>query len=94
MGILGIGLDVLLLVTRFSEVPLAVDFSNIVVVVLTILMFSAYFLSIIWVGRDAYARGKSGCLVAFLAWMFWPLSLLVWIALRPVNRIDDTPKLR
>ena len=43
----------------------------------------AYLLSIVWAGRDASARGKSGCLVAFLVWLFWPLSLLVWIALRP-----------
>ena len=47
------------------------------------IFFVAYLLSIVWAGRDANARGKSGCLVAFLVWLFWPLSLLVWIVSRP-----------
>ena len=44
--------------------------------------------SLIWIGRDAEFRGMSGFLVAILAgFIAWPLSLLLWIALRPPPRI-------
>lgn len=40
--------------------------------------------SVIWIYRDAKSRGKPGVLVAVLAAVLvWPVSLLVWIALRP-----------
>jgi len=56
-------------------------------VVLTIALAIAFVFiyvgSIGWAYRDASGRGKSGCLVAFLVWFFWPIGLLVWIALRP-----------
>jgi hypothetical protein len=40
--------------------------------------------SLVWIYRDAELRGKSGGLVAFLAAVLgWPITLLVWIALRP-----------
>ena len=43
-----------------------------------------YIASIIWAYSDGRARGKSGCLVALLvALLSWPISLLVWLALRP-----------
>jgi hypothetical protein len=43
-----------------------------------------YFGSLVWIYRDAQLRGKPAFLVAFLAAvMAWPVSLLVWIALRP-----------
>jgi hypothetical protein len=49
----------------------------------TMLVFS-YVASIVWVYRDATDRGKPGALVAILAAVLaWPMSLLVWIALRP-----------
>lgn len=41
----------------------------------------------VWIARDANARGKPGWLVAILAlFIAWPISLLVWIALRPEHR--------
>jgi hypothetical protein len=43
----------------------------------------AYIASLVWVFRDARRRGKSGLLVLLLAWWWWPVSLLVWLALRP-----------
>lgn len=40
--------------------------------------------SLVWVYGDAEARGKPGCLVAFLVFLLsWPISLLVWIVFRP-----------
>ena len=40
--------------------------------------------SLHWIYRDAGGRGKSGLLVTILAALLaWPISLLVWIALRP-----------
>ena len=40
----------------------------------------------LWISRDATRRGKPGLLVALLAlFIAWPVSLLVWIALRPEN---------
>lgn len=43
-----------------------------------------WLLSGFWVARDARSRGKPGWLVGLLAlFVGWPISLLVWIALRP-----------
>jgi hypothetical protein len=43
-----------------------------------------YLWSGVWICRDADRRGKPGMLVAILALVIaWPISLLVWIALRP-----------
>ena len=43
--------------------------------------------SLIWVYRDAEARGKPGWAVALLVlFLKWPLSLAVWVIFRP-----DTP---
>lgn len=40
--------------------------------------------SLVWVYRDAEARGKSGWLVSLLVLIVkWPVSLLLWIAIRP-----------
>ncbi|MCP5530351.1 MAG: hypothetical protein H7A44_07900 [Opitutaceae bacterium] len=45
-----------------------------------------FVISIIWIFFDARKRGKSGLLVALLAALIaWPLSLLIWIALRPAK---------
>ena len=46
-----------------------------------------YIGSVVWSYFDGEARGKSGCLVALLvALLSWPISLLVWIVLRPEKR--------
>ena len=40
--------------------------------------------SLLWVYRDANARGRPGWLVALLCFFCeWPLSLLMWLVLRP-----------
>ena len=40
--------------------------------------------SLVWVYQDANARGKPGWLVALLCFFCeWPLSLLMWLVLRP-----------
>ncbi len=46
----------------------------------------AYVASIIWVSRDARKRGMGGGLAGvFAALAVWPLSLLLWLWLRPVK---------
>lgn len=43
-----------------------------------------YVASIIWGYKDAEHRGSSGILVAILiAVAMWPLSLIVWLFIRP-----------
>ena len=43
-----------------------------------------YVWSLIWAYRDAERRGSNGLLVALLvALAAWPLSILVWLAIRP-----------
>lgn len=46
----------------------------------------------LWIARDADKRGKPGGLVALLALLLcWPISLLVWIALRPEEKPAERP---
>ena len=51
-----------------------------------LLLLGVWLWSGIWIARDAAVRGKPGMLVSVLALLIaWPVSLLVWIALRPEN---------
>ncbi|MBN1868065.1 hypothetical protein JW916_12330 [Candidatus Sumerlaeota bacterium] len=54
-------------------------------VVVSLVTFGLYVLSVLWVFADAHSREKSGCLVALIVAipMFWPWSLLVWLIFRP-----------
>ena len=46
-----------------------------------------YIASLVWIYRDAQFRGKPALVVLILAGVIaWPVSLLVWIALRPAPR--------
>jgi hypothetical protein len=48
------------------------------------IIFIVAIASVVWVYRDANARGANGCLWALVAWfIFWPFSLLLYILLRP-----------
>ena len=52
--------------------------------------FVGFVFSLVWIYGDAVRRGKSGVLVALLAALIaWPLSLLVWIALRPNHGLEQ-----
>ena len=53
---------------------------------LSMLSFVLIVLSLMWAFADAEARGKSGCLVALLVFLLWPVSLLIWIVFRPEHR--------
>ena len=58
-------------------------------VVLASAFLIIYVVSVGWAARDAESRGKSGCLVAALvAFVSWPLSLLMWIVFRPESTTD------
>ena len=53
-------------------------------IIVTIICIGLLIWSLRWVYSDAEARGKDGCLVAFLVFLIsWPISLLVWMAFRP-----------
>ena len=47
--------------------------------------------SLIWVAKDAEARGKSGPLLALLVFFTWPIGLLVWVVARPEPRRVPPP---
>ena len=50
-------------------------------------MLILYVFVILWVYRDAEARGKSGCLVAILVTLIsWPIGLIAWLIFRPSGR--------
>ncbi len=56
------------------------------VAILGLMSTVLYIASILWAYGDAERRGKSGCLVALMVAVFsWPISLIVWLALRPEN---------
>lgn len=41
-------------------------------------------ISLVWAYNDAEKRGRQGCLVVILLFLFsWPFSLLLWIVFRP-----------
>lgn len=49
-----------------------------------LLVMTAFAASVAWVWRDANRRGQPGFIVAVLVvFLFWPLSLIVWLLARP-----------
>jgi len=66
---------------------IGVSVVGLIAVVAAILWTFACIASSVWAMADANKRGKPGCLVGLLVlFLFWPFSLLVWIALRPEKR--------
>ena len=65
--------------------------SLIVLLFVALLGLGAFAGSVAWVWRDAERRGQPGFIVAVLvAFLFWPLSLLVWLAARPAISTGGT----
>ena len=59
-------------------------FKVVIVLAIVAVVLFPYIASLIWIARDAKFRGKPGLPVALLAGLlYWPLSLLLWIVLRP-----------
>ena len=59
---------------------------TLVVPLMILVGLAAWLWSGVWAARDAARRGKPGWLVGLLVLLIaWPVSLLVWIALRPEN---------
>ena len=51
---------------------------------LALLLLVAMAASLVWAYHDAEKRGRPGCLVVLLLFLFsWPFSLLLWIVFRP-----------
>ena len=60
-------------------------FGNLLIVVGAILGMAVMALlaaSLVWVYRDAQARGKTGCLWLLIAFFTWPLGVLAYAILR------------
>ncbi|MDX5437213.1 MAG: hypothetical protein LPK03_08460 [Pontibacter sp.] len=52
-----------------------------------LLLFIVYIWSIVWAYKDAEQRGKPGWIVAIVvAFLAWPLGLLLWLLIRPNDR--------
>ncbi|HEX2860033.1 MAG TPA: hypothetical protein VHN79_00250 [Lacunisphaera sp.] len=57
---------------------------RLILILIFVGMIVVYFGSLTWIYGDAERRGKPALLVTILAAAIaWPVSLLVWIALRP-----------
>ena len=55
-------------------------------IVVVLAAFAVYLCSGAWAYNDAKSRGKPPMIVALLVLLVaWPISLFVWIALRPEN---------
>lgn len=62
------------------------------ILMILLLLIGLYAYSLIWVYRDAEKRGKSGVVVMLLvAFLFWPLGLLVWLAVRDNRKTSSAP---
>ncbi len=60
---------------------IGMGFVGIIIGIITLII---YFWSIVWTYKDAEKRGRPGWLVALLvAIISWPLSLFVWLLIRP-----------
>src|SRR3954470_17066832 len=69
---------------------------SLVMVLVTLAFFAVYLTlliwSLVWVARDAEARGKSGALLALLIFFTWPIGLVVWVVARPeLRRVPPLP---
>lgn len=65
---------------------------GIIGIILGLILLVIYIWSIIWAYKDAESRGKPGWLVAIVvAFLAWPLGLLVWLIVRPDNKTTYNP---
>jgi hypothetical protein len=54
------------------------------IVPFALLIFGLFIWSLVWVYRDAEARGKDGWLALVVVFFLnWPFSLLLWMLFRP-----------
>ena len=44
-----------------------------------------------WAIRDANKRGKTGCFMLVLFWLFGPLAVIVWLMIRPTQLTHRRP---
>lgn len=65
---------------------------GIIGIILGLILLIIYIWSIIWSYKDAERRGKPGWLVALIvAFLAWPLGLLIWLLVRPSNESTYHP---
>ena len=50
-------------------------------------IFFLYFVIVTWTIRDAQARGQTGCLPPVLFWLGGPLAILIWLLIRPKEKM-------
>lgn len=64
---------------------------GLITLVIIFVGFILYIWSIIWAYRDAEQRRRSGLLIAILvAFVPWPLGLIIWLFIRPDLYSRDT----
>ena len=54
--------------------------------VTSLLLFVFFVWTLIWIYRDAEARGGEALLWLALSLFFWPLPLIVWLFVRPPRK--------
>lgn len=50
--------------------------------ILMVAFVAAYAVSLVWLYRDAQARGKTGCMWLLIAFFTWPFGVLAYYLLR------------
>jgi len=68
---------IILDLVRFKEVGL----TSLIAMQLILLVLIIW--SMVWAYTDAQLRNKPGCAVALFIFLFWPISILIWIIFRP-----------
>jgi hypothetical protein len=74
-----------------DEVWLGLSGMMLIVLVFFAIYITLVIWSLVWVAKDAEARGKSGFLLAILMFFTWPIGLLVWVVARPELRSAPPP---
>jgi hypothetical protein len=58
------------------------DVMVVVGIICAVVFVVLFALSLVWVYRDAEARGKTGCLWLLIVFFTWPFGLLAYVLLR------------
>jgi antibiotic biosynthesis monooxygenase (ABM) superfamily enzyme len=60
---------------------------GLIMIIIGILLLIFWGWSVVWAYNDARRRGKPGWLVALVVLlMIWPVGLVLWLLLRPINQ--------
>jgi hypothetical protein len=60
-----------------------------IILIILLSIIASYFAMVAWAIGDAKSRGQSGCLPPLLFWLFGPLAIVIWLIVRPKEKIID-----